>query len=89
MTPGVTSRDLSNLERENDRLFCLKAVFLEDSPLQNYFEGAGSRHVQSTVSKSETVKRILVDDADNFISDISHMHDYNLWWTGLQTNMAR
>ena len=33
MTPGVTSRDLSNLERENDRLFCLKAVFLEDSPL--------------------------------------------------------
>ena len=54
-----------------------------------HFKDAGSRHVQSTVSKSETVKRILVDDVDNFIGDISPMHDYNLWWTGLQTSMAR
>ena len=48
-----------------------------------HFKDAGSRHVQSTVPKSQTVERILVDDVDNFISDISILHDYNLWWTGL------
>ena len=45
--------------------------------------------MQSTISKSQTLKRILAYDVDYFIGDISHMHDCNLWWLGLQTSMAR
>ena len=69
--------------------FVSKPSFRQDRPLYNHFEDAGSRHVQSTVSKSKTVKRILANDVDYFISDISALHDYNLWWTGLSTSMAR
>ena len=48
-----------------------------------FFEDGGSRYVQSTVSKSETIEGILVNDVDHFISDISTMHDCYLCWFGL------
>ena len=48
-----------------------------------FFEDGGSRYVQSTISKSETIERILVNDVDYFIGDISTMHDCYLCWFGL------